>query len=34
MTTAKLRLTMAAMGKLQTRVGDLCKELGITRQTL
>lgn len=34
MTTAKLRLAMAAMGKPETRVGDLCKELGITRQTL
>lgn len=33
MTTAKLRLTMAAMGKPETRVGDLCKELGITLQT-
>lgn len=34
MTTAKLRLAMAAMGKPETRVGELCKELGITRQTL
>ncbi len=34
MTTAKLRLVMAAMGKPETRGGDLCKELGITRQTL
>ncbi|HIB1397441.1 TPA: recombinase family protein [Salmonella enterica subsp. enterica serovar Muenchen] len=34
MTTAKLRLPMAAMGKPETRVGYLCKELGITRQTL
>lgn len=34
MTTAKLRLAMAAMGKPETRVGDLCKELGITRQKL
>lgn len=34
MTTAKLRLAMAAMGKPETRVGDLCKELDITRQTL
>lgn len=34
MTTAKLRLAMAVMGKPETRVGDLCKELGITRQTL
>ena len=34
MTTAKLRLAMAAMGQVETKVGDLCKELGITRQTL
>lgn len=34
MTTAKLRLAMAAMGQPETKVGDLCKELGITRQTL
>ena len=34
MTTAKLRLAMAAMGQPETRVGDLCLELGITRQTL
>lgn len=34
MTTAKLRLAMAAMGQTETKVGDLCKELGITRQTL
>lgn len=34
MTTAKLRLARAAMGEPETRVGDLCKELGITRQTL
>lgn len=34
MTAAKLRLAMAAMGKPETKVGDLCKELGITRQTL
>lgn len=34
MTTAKLRLAMAAMGHPETRVGDLCTELGITRQTL
>jgi hypothetical protein len=25
---------MAAMGKPETKVGDLCLELGITRQTL
>lgn len=34
MTSAKLRLAMAAMSHRETRVGDLCKELGITRQTL
>jgi DNA invertase Pin-like site-specific DNA recombinase len=31
---AKLRLAMAAMGKPETNVGDLCRELGITRSTL
>ena len=34
MTAAKLRLAMAAMGKPETKVGELCLELGITRQTL
>jgi DNA invertase Pin-like site-specific DNA recombinase len=34
MTVAKLRLAMAAMGKPETVVGELCEELGITRQTL
>ncbi len=34
MTAPKLRLAMAAMGQLETKVGDLCHELGITRQTL
>lgn len=34
MTAAKLRLAMAAMGQPETNVGDLCEELGITRQTL
>ena len=34
MTASKLRLAMATMGKPETNVGDLCKELGITRQTL
>lgn len=34
MTPAKLRLAMAAMKHSETKVGDLCKELGITRQTL
>jgi DNA invertase Pin-like site-specific DNA recombinase len=34
MTTAKLRLAMAAMGQPETKVGNLCDEMGITRQTL
>ena len=34
MTTAKLCLAIAAMGQPETKVGDLCQELGITRQTL
>jgi DNA invertase Pin-like site-specific DNA recombinase len=34
MTQAKSRLAMASMGKPETKVNDLCKELGITRQTL
>ena len=34
MTPAKLRLAMAAMADLETNVGDLCRELGVTRQTL
>jgi DNA invertase Pin-like site-specific DNA recombinase len=34
MTSARLRLAMAAMGKPETNVGDLCRELGITRSTL
>jgi DNA invertase Pin-like site-specific DNA recombinase len=34
MTPAKLRLAMAAMGKRETNVGDLCRELGVTRSTL
>lgn len=34
MTPAKIRLAMAAMGQKETKVGALCKELGITRQTL
>jgi len=34
MTAAKLRLAMASMGQSETKVGDLCEELGITRQTL
>ncbi len=34
MTPAKLRLAMASIGSRETVVSDLCKELGITRQTL
>lgn len=34
MTAAKVRLAMASMGKPETKVGDLCAELGIARQTL
>lgn len=34
MTIAKLRLAKAAMGQPETKVGELCKELGLTRQTL
>ena len=34
MTAAKLRLAAASMGKPDTKVGELCKELGVTRQTL
>ena len=34
MTKAKVRLAQAAMGKPETCVGDLCKELGISRATL
>ncbi|PKF49030.1 recombinase family protein [Enterovibrio nigricans] len=34
MTAAKVRLAMAAMGEPETNVGELCKEMGITRQTL
>ena len=34
MTPAKLRLAQAAMGQPETRVAPLCRELGITRQTL
>lgn len=34
MTAAKLRLAQAAMEKHETNVSELCKELGITRQTL
>jgi DNA invertase Pin-like site-specific DNA recombinase len=34
MTPAKLRLAQAAMAKRDSTVCDLCKELGVTRQTL
>ena len=34
MTPAKLRLARAAMADQETNVGDLCHELGVTRQTL
>lgn len=34
MTAAKLRLAQAVMGKPETKIGPLCRELGITRQTL
>jgi hypothetical protein len=34
MTAAKVRLAQAAMGKPETRVGELCAELGVTRQRL
>jgi DNA invertase Pin-like site-specific DNA recombinase len=34
MTAAKLRLAMAAMGQPETKVGELCAELDISRQTL
>ncbi|WP_028580902.1 recombinase family protein [Desulfogranum japonicum] len=34
MTPAKVRLVMAAMGHKETNVSSLCKELGVTRQTL
>ncbi len=34
MTTAKLRLAEAAMGRPDTKINELCAELGITRQTL
>jgi hypothetical protein len=34
MTPAKLRFATASMGHLDTKIKDLCTELGITRQTL
>ena len=33
MTPPKLRLAAASMGQPDTKVGELCAELGITRQT-
>jgi DNA invertase Pin-like site-specific DNA recombinase len=34
MTPAKVRLAAAAMGKPETKITDLCAELGISSQTL
>ena len=34
MTPAKVRLAAASMGQPETNVAELCKELGVTRQTL
>jgi DNA invertase Pin-like site-specific DNA recombinase len=34
MTAAKVRLAMVAMGKPETNVGSLCRELKVSRQTL
>jgi DNA invertase Pin-like site-specific DNA recombinase len=34
LTQAQVRLAQAAMGKKETRVSDLCEELGVTRVTL
>ena len=34
MTPAKVRLAMASMGKPDTKVNELCRELGISRQAL
>jgi len=34
MTPAKLRLAMASLGQIETKIGPLCEELGITKQTL
>lgn len=33
MTPGKVRFAMASMGKPDTNIGELCKELGISRQT-
>lgn len=34
MTTAKIRLAQAPMGRSETKISELCVELGITRQNL
>ena len=34
MTAAKVRFAMAVMGQPGTKISDLCRELGVTRQTL
>jgi DNA invertase Pin-like site-specific DNA recombinase len=34
MTVSKVHLAMAAMGQPETQIAQLCRELGITRQTL
>lgn len=34
MTPTKIRLAMASMGQPDTNIGELCNELGVTRQTL
>jgi DNA invertase Pin-like site-specific DNA recombinase len=34
MTPAKVRLALGTMGQPKTKVADLCRELGATRQTL
>lgn len=34
MTPAKVRLAMSAMGRPETKISELCEELGVTRQTL
>lgn len=34
MTAAKVRLAMVSMGQPGTKVGELCKDLDVTRQTL
>ncbi|ABY22858.1 putative site-specific recombinase, resolvase family [Renibacterium salmoninarum ATCC 33209] len=34
MTPAKIRLAMSAMGQPETHIGNLAKEIGVSRQTL